>query len=77
MTGKKIFEKFPDGSMIKYGKLEDMDDSFDLEFWQSQPATAIFDAAWEMVVFAHKLKGGKEDELRFQRSVASLQRFPG
>lgn len=77
MTSKIKFERFPDGSMIKYGKLEDMDNSFDLEFWQSQPASAIFKAAWEMVVFAHELKGGKRDELRFQRSVASLQRFPG
>jgi len=45
-------------------------DTFELDyaFWQSQSANAIFSAAWEMVVTAHKLKGGGPDELRLQRT---------
>ncbi len=73
---KTRFEKLPDGTMFRFGRIEDMDISFDLEFWQSQSPTSIFNAAWEMVVFAHKVKGGKENELRFQRSVCNLQKFP-
>jgi hypothetical protein len=60
--------------MMRVGKVADMDRSFDIEFWQSQDDTARFDAAWEMVVFAHELKGQKEDELRLQRSVESIER---
>jgi len=41
----------------------------DIDFWQSQGPEAIFRAAWEMVVEAHRLKGGNEDELRLQRTL--------
>jgi hypothetical protein len=34
-----------------------MDRSFDLEFWQAQPPKARFDAVWELIVFAAKVKG--------------------
>ena len=47
---------------------------FDLMFWQEQSAEARFDAVWEMVVLAHELKGGKESELRLDRSAISVQR---
>jgi hypothetical protein len=40
--------------------LTELDRSFDLEFWQDQSAQARFDAAWEMIVHAHKVKGGDE-----------------
>ncbi len=60
--------------MMRVGKVADMDRSFDIEFWQSQDDTARFDAAWELVVFAHGLKGQTEDELRLQRSVESIER---
>ncbi len=60
--------------MMRVGNVADMDRSFDIEFWQSQDDTARFDAAWELVVFAHELKGQKEDELRLQRSVESIER---
>jgi hypothetical protein len=61
--------------MMRVGNIADMDRSFDIEFWQSQDDTARFDAAWELVVFAHGLKGQKEDELRLQRSVESIERM--
>ncbi len=61
----------------RYGRIEDMNRSFDIEFWQRQTATARFAAAWEMVVFAHKLKGNDASQLRLQRSVEDFQRLPG
>jgi len=56
------------------GKLQDMDKSFDLEFWQSQPPKARFDAVWEMIVHAVKVKGQDVRQLRLQRSVTHFQR---
>ena len=62
--------------MERKGKLEDLDRSFDLQFWQAQTDTARFDAAWELVVMACKLKGQDVSQLRLQRSVESFQRLP-
>ncbi len=59
------------------GKLEDLDRSFDLQFWQSQTPTARFDAAWELIVHAMKVKGQDVRKLRLQRSVANFQRQQG
>ena len=56
------------------GKLEELDRSFDLEFWQAQPAQARFQAAWELVVHAWKVKGHDVRQLRLQRSVETFQR---
>lgn len=60
--------------MMRLGNAGAMDRSFDIEFWQSQDDAARFDAAWELVVFAHELKGRNLDELRVQRSVESIER---
>ncbi len=56
------------------GKLKDLDRSFDLEFWQAQPAKARFDASWELVVHYMKVKGRDVRQLRLQRSVTHFQR---
>ena len=56
------------------GKLEDLDRSFDLEFWQSQPPQARFDAVWALIVHASKVKGIDVRQLRLQRSVETFQR---
>ena len=56
------------------GKLKDMDRSFDLKFWQAQPAKARFDASWELVVHYMKVKGRDVRQLRLQRSVTNFQR---
>lgn len=56
---------------------EQTDRSFDIEFWQSLSSEKRMDAMWELVEFAHKLKGGNPSELRLQRSVASLKRRKG
>lgn len=59
--------------MERLGRIEDLDRSFDIAYWQAQDATARMSAAWDLVVFYHRLKGST-DELRLQRSVESLQR---
>ena len=63
--------------MEKLTNLETLDRSFDLEFWQRQNATARFSAAWELVEFAHKLKGRDAAELRLNRTIESLQSVEG
>ena len=56
--------------------LKDADRCFDVAFWQAQDTTARFNAAWELV--EHYLRReGRENELRLQRSVATLQRIRG
>lgn len=59
--------------MKQYGKIEDMDRTFDVTFWQAQSPTARLNAAWELVEFYARLKG-HTDELRLQRSVETFQR---
>ena len=56
------------------GRIEDLDRSFDLEFWREQTPQARFDAAWELVVHASKVKGLDVRQLRLQRSVEAFQR---
>ena len=56
------------------GKLEDLDRSFDLEFWQAQSPEARFAAAWELILFAYTVKGQDVHQLRLQRSIESFQR---
>lgn len=56
------------------GRLKDMDRSFDLKFWQAQPAKARFDASWELIVHYMKVKGRDVRQLRLQRSVTYFQR---
>lgn len=60
--------------MERKGKIEDLDRSFDIEFWQAQPHQARFDAAWELIVHAWKAKGGDVRKLRLQRSVENFER---
>ena len=62
--------------MERKGKIEDLDRSFDLEFWQAQTDTARFEAAWELVITAYKMKGRDVNQLRLQRSVETFQRLP-
>ncbi len=57
-------------------RIEDLDRSFDIEYWQRQDSNARFAAAWELVVFAHGRRGGDEAELRLQRTIEYLERSP-
>ena len=58
----------------RHGKLEELDRSFDLDFWQAQPPKARFDATWDLIVHYAKVKGIDVRQLRLQRSVESFQR---
>ena len=55
-------------------RTKNQDRSFDIEFWQRQDSNARFEAAWELVVFAHTRRGQDESELEFQRSIEYLER---
>ena len=60
--------------MERRGKIEDLDRSFDLEFWQQQTPTARFNATWELILHAWCVKGNDVRQLRLQRSVETFQR---
>ena len=60
--------------MARRGKLEDLDRSFDIQFWQSQPPAVRFQATWELILHATRVKGLDVRELRLQRSVETFQR---
>jgi hypothetical protein len=47
--------KTPAFTMERYGRLPDMDRSFDIGYWQRLGPAAIFEAAWQMAVAAHTL----------------------
>ena len=65
--------KRPPLIMERMGKLSESDRSFDIEFWQRQGSTAIFAAAWDMVVETYKFKQKSDSELTFQRTVERLE----
>jgi hypothetical protein len=60
--------------MERKGKIEDLDRSFDIEFWQTQDSGKRFSAAWELVVLAPQVKGKDVSELGLQRHIESFQR---
>ena len=67
-------EESPRIVMERLGRIQNLDRSFDVEFWQRQGPAVIFSAAWEMVVDAYRLKRKSVSELEFQRTVENLQR---
>ena len=60
--------------MERRGKIADLDRTFDLQFWQAQTSQARFDAAWEMIVYAWRMKGNDVRQLTLDRSVETFQR---
>lgn len=62
--------------MMRRGRIRDLDRSFDIQFWQDQEPAARFNAAWELIVHAWRVKGRDVRQLRFQRSVEAFQRQP-
>ena len=61
-------------SMMKRGRIQDLDRSFDIQFWQQQEPKARFNAAWELIVHAWRVKGYDVRQLRLQRTVENFQR---
>ena len=55
-------------AMIRSGQIKETGREFDVEFWQRLGTEAILDAAWEMVLTAHRWKGHRS-ELRLQRVI--------
>ena len=64
------------GFVERRGKIQELDRSFDLAFWQNQSPQARFLAAWELIVHASKVKGQDVRQLRLLRSVEAFQRQP-
>jgi hypothetical protein len=58
-------------------KLRDDDGSFDMDFWDRYTPSERMMLVWTMVQEEHAARGRDPAELRFQRSVASLQRRKG
>ena len=61
------------GTMTKLSRIGESDREFDLTFWQSLPPSARMAAFWDMTVFHHKLKKRPPDELRLNRTIATLR----
>jgi hypothetical protein len=61
--------------MEPYGRLSELDRKFDIEYWQRLGPSAIFEAAWQMVVDAHSQRPGGLDALRLRRTVEHFQRL--
>ncbi|GAB4463164.1 MAG: hypothetical protein OHK0029_31330 [Armatimonadaceae bacterium] len=61
----------------RFGRIEDLDRSFDLSFWQKQGEKARFAATWELIEMAWRIKGNDLAKLRLQRTVESFQRISG
>jgi hypothetical protein len=60
--------------MERKGKISELDRSFDLRFWQMQPPTTRFEAAWELIVHARRVNGNDVRQLRLHRSIEAFQR---
>jgi hypothetical protein len=60
-----------------YGRLEDAELFPDLAYWQVQDDRTKFDAAWEMVIEAHLIKGQDLRESRLQRTIEHFERREG
>ena len=58
----------------RYGRLAEMNRSFDVAYWQRLGSAAIFEAAWQIVIQAQSRRPDSDDELRFRRTVESFQR---
>jgi hypothetical protein len=71
-TEQPVLPQRSDLVMMRFGRIEDMDRSFDIEYWQRHGDAAIFRAAWELVEAYWRDRGKNPDELRLQRSVEAF-----
>ncbi|MBP6820619.1 MAG: DUF433 domain-containing protein [Acidobacteria bacterium] len=63
--------------MERWGKLEEMDRSFDIQYWQSQKPSARLAAVWELVVTAYAFKGQDANAFRLARHIENFQPVQG
>jgi hypothetical protein len=59
---------------VWYGRIEDAAPFPDVLYWRSRSDDERFEAAWQMVVDAHELKGEDLRESRLQRSIGGLRK---
>ena len=64
----------PSPFLERFGRIEEMDRSFDVRYWKMQSDAARFAAAWELVVQAWAIKGKDVSQLRLQRDIEHFQR---
>ena len=62
------------GFIERKGKLNELDRSFDLDFWLSQTPKIRFEATWELIQHAWRVKGNDVRQLRLQRTIETFQR---
>lgn len=60
--------------MARLVRRDEMDRSFDVEFWQQVGPEGIWAAMWKMVQEADLLRGGYGSQPRLQRSITSFKR---
>ena len=63
--------------MERWGKMEEMDRSFDIQYWKDQEPSARLAAVWELVVTAYALKGQDANAFRLARHIESFQPVQG
>lgn len=73
-TGDQMGSRDRTNFVERTGRIEEMDRSFDVEFWRIQPDTARFAAAWELVVHSFIIKGKDVSQLRLQRTIEQFER---
>lgn len=62
--------------MVQKGKIEDMDRSFDIEYWQKLGSSAKFEAAWELVLHYHiNVLGQSVDDLKMKKNIVRYGRL--
>lgn len=67
LSAEAKFEEF-------YGRLEDSNRDFDVQFWQRAGDMAIFDAAQRLILDYLLIREGYAEQPRLQRSVESFQK---
>ncbi|MBI4559028.1 MAG: hypothetical protein HY706_15705 [Candidatus Hydrogenedentes bacterium] len=60
-----------------YRRIGDPEDRFDVLFWQSQGAEAIFQAALDLLLDSQIMRQGHADEPRLQRTVEYFGKISG
>ena len=67
MSEKKII-------MSKLVSRNEIDRSFDIDFWDKVGPQGRFEAMWQMVLQAQAIKGKNVEQFRLQRSVQNIKR---
>jgi hypothetical protein len=61
--------------VLYQGELEGFDPKQSIRYWQERTPTERFQATYELICDAIRMKGGNPDELRLLRTTAVLRRL--